>query len=174
MSTKAVTLALRDAPTALAKSVLVLILAGCASTPSAGPERCARARLARDWATAKPEPYVGCFLDAGGGIAGTIVLSDDEDDDAYDDEARRFRLAIIEARGGDDARARWELLSRDTVRLSFMSARPAGIDAVEACVVADDDSAVVDRLDGVVYAVIDHAPFVGPGSPVSLRRVACP
>jgi hypothetical protein len=147
----------------------------CATPPQAGPERCARARLARDWSTATPEPFLGCFVDAGGGISGTIVLSDAEDDGAFDDEPRRFRLAMLEVDGGAaQERARWELLGQGTLRLSFMSARPSGIDAVEACVVADTDSAVVNRLDGVVYAVIDHAPFVSAPTPVSFRRVACP
>jgi hypothetical protein len=154
--------------------LLLALALGCATTPDASPERCARARLARDWAAARPESFVGCFVDVGGGIAGTVVLSDDEDDGAYDDEARRFRLAVVEAVGQGDERARWELLSTNTVRLSFVSARPAGIDAVEACVVADVGDGAVDRLDGVVYAVVDHAPFVGPSTPVSLRRVQCP
>jgi hypothetical protein len=169
-----------------AASIIVTGLFGgaCASLPPAAThEGCARARLARQWQDARPEVFVGCFVDDAGAFAGTLILTDVEDAAAFDDEPRRFRLyvreAMMTADGDVDDGARWELLQRDLVRLHFPA--PPGkpqqraFDAVDACVQASGggDAGPVGDLHGRVAAITPQAPFLGPPSPVRLRRVAC-
>jgi len=146
---------------------------GCATgSGQASQEGCARARLARVWQEAKPTPFVGCFVDEGGSIVGTLVLTDVQDPAIYPDEPRRFRLGLKEAPTANPD-ARWELLATNLVRLSFPGGPAAGFQDVEACVEANDDGTVFRTLGGQTWARIDRAPFVGPPSPLRLRRVPC-
>jgi hypothetical protein len=169
-----------------AASIVVVtgLLGGaCASLPPAAThEGCARARLARQWQDARPEAFVGCFVDDAGAFAGTLILTDVEDAAAFDDEPRRFRLyvreAMLAADGDADDGARWELLQQDLVRLHFPA--PPGkpqqraFEAVEACVQGTPGTAAaVTALHGQVAAITPQAPFLGPPSPVRLRRVPC-
>jgi hypothetical protein len=158
---------------------LSLAGAGCATgSGQASQEGCARARLARVWQEAKPAPFVGCFVDEGGSIVGTLVLTDVQDPAIYPDEPRRFQLGLKEAPTANPD-ARWELLATDLVRLSFPGGPAAGFQDVEACVEANDDDSraqtgtVFRTLGGQTWARIDRAPFVGPPSPLRLRRVPC-
>jgi hypothetical protein len=169
----------------LAATAALVVGVGCA-TGSGRPsqEGCARARLARDWQRATPATLLGCFVDDSGTVLGTLVLTDVEDAAVYADEPRRFRLGLKEAptANPDD---RWELLAPGLVRLAFRGGPAAGFADVEACVEAggadhDDDTsdagssdAVVDVLVGSTWVLIDQAPFVGPPTPLRLRRVPC-
>ena len=164
----------------LVATTALLLAAGCA-TGSGRPsqEGCARARLARDWQRATPAPLLGCFVDDSGAVLGTLVLTDIEDAAVYADEPRRFRLGLKEAPTANPD-ARWELLAPGLVRLAFRGGPAAGFADVEACVEAggddhDDDTrgAVVDVLVGSTWVLIDQAPFVGPPTPLRLRRVPC-
>ena len=168
----------------LASVVVVSGLVGaCASLPpAASHEGCARARLARQWHDARPEAFVGCFVDEAGAFSGTLILSDLEDTAVFDDEPRRFRVYVREAMladedDGDDG-ARWELLGPDLVRLHFPAppGRPQqrAFEAVDACVRAPDSSAgAVGTLHGQVAGITPQAPFLGPPSGVRLRRITC-
>jgi len=170
----------------VASFVVVAGLVGgaCATLPPAAThEGCARARLARQWHDARPEAFVGCFVDDAGAFVGTLILSDVEDAAAFDDEPRRFRLYVREAMlaaddDGDDG-ARWELLGPELVRLHFPAppGRPQqrAFEAVDACVQASGGASAgpVGALHGQVAAITPQAPFLGPPSAVRLRRVAC-
>ncbi len=166
-----------------AASIVVVIglLGSCAALrPMVSHERCARARLARQWQAATPDAFVGCYVDDAGALLGTLVLSDIEDEASYDDEPRRFRVWIREAGGRTevDDGARWELLEPALIRLRFPAppGRPQDrpLEAVDACL-EDDRGAPPPfyRLSGPIAAVTAQAPFVGPSSPVRLRRVPC-
>ena len=168
----------------LASVVVVLGLVGaCASlSPVATHEGCARARLARQWHDARPEAFVGCFVDDAGAFSGTLILSDLEDPPIFDDEPRRFRLYVREAMLADtddrDDGARWELLGPELVRLHFPAppGRPQqrAFEAVDACVQGPGDHAsAAFTLTGQVAAITPQAPFLGPPSGVRLRRIAC-
>jgi hypothetical protein len=166
--------------------VVIGLLGSCAALrPPVSHERCARARLARQWQAATPDAFVGCYVDDAGALLGTLVLSDIEDEASYDDEPRRFRVWIREVtpRHGsradaDDDGARWELLEPALIRLRFPAppGRPQDrpLEAVDACL-EDDRGAPppLYRLSGPIAAVTAQAPFVGPSSPVRLRRVPC-
>lgn len=164
-------------------ALLGTILAiGCATPPPpATHERCARARLARQWQDARPERFIGCYVDDAGAFAGTLILTHVEDEAAWDDEPRIFRLYVREAMlaSVDDADdgARWALMQSGLIRLSFPA--PPGppqqraFEAVEACLATAGDDAAVSGLVGEVAAVMTRAPFLGPPSPVRLRRIPC-
>jgi hypothetical protein len=166
--------------------VVTGLLGGCATLPPAAThEGCARARLARQWHDARHEAFVGCYVDDAGAFSGTLILSAAEDAAVYDDEPRRFRLVVREAMlAGDDADdgARWELLQQDLVRLHFPAppGRPQqrAFEAVDACVqgqprASDGAADAVTTLHGQVAAITPQAPFLGPPSPVRLRRIPC-
>lgn len=170
-----------------AASIVVVtgLLAGACATlpPAATHEGCARARLARQWQEARPEAFVGCYVDDAGAFAGTLILSDVEDAAAFDDEPRRFRLfmreALLASDDDTDDGARWELLQPDLVRLHFPAppGRPQqrAFEAVDACVQGQPRAAdaAVTALHGQVAAITPQAPFLGPPGPVRLRRIAC-
>lgn len=164
-----------------ASIVVVSLLASCAALrPTVSHETCARSRLARQWQAATPDTFVGCYVDDAGAVLGTVVLSDLEDEATYDDEPRRFRVWVSEARArsDEDDGARWELLEPALIRLRFPAppGRPQErqMEAVDACLAADPaKTSTVTTLTGHIAAVIAQAPFVGPPSPIRLRRVPC-
>jgi hypothetical protein len=141
-------------------------LPGCAHAPSteATASSCAHARLAREWQTATPRPFAGCWQTSA--LPGVIVLTDAPaavDDDA--DQPPTFALA------GDDVVARptlraWELLGHGLARLTWST----GFSGVTACVEATGD----DRLAGELRVFDDVNPLPSPPLPVVFARVPCP
>lgn len=147
------------------------VIAACASAPPrATAEGCARARLARDFKDASPEPFVGCFVDERDPAGGVIELTAAEEPADYADEPRRFALVMRGSGLAGERRGHWELLAKDVVRLRILTRAGVLLSAAvgEACV-----ERAGDELVGVTYAVLDHAPYVGESAPLRLRRVGC-
>jgi hypothetical protein len=160
----------------------VVVVAGnagaCASSsPSAGSAAgCARARLARQWSTARVEAFGGCW--AYDELPGVLVLTDlpvvvggdgGGADGAYADEPPTFCLTSTTALLPGATQQQWELLSPTQVRLTWAK----GFDVVSACLVADDADRAT-TLVGELRVAGQADPLPRPPRPARWRRVDCP